>query len=53
VVGNLGENLEAEFEEEITTLLVGIAARRGESWEAIVPQGTEGQQLPTRKLAAG
>ena len=53
VVGNLGENLEAEFEEEMTTLLVGIAARRGESWEAIVSQGTKGRQLPTRKLAAG
>jgi hypothetical protein len=45
VVEDLGENLEAEFEDELTTLLVGIAARRGESWEAIVSHGAV-SQLP-------
>jgi AcrR family transcriptional regulator len=53
VVENVGENLEAEFEEELTTLLVGIAARRGESWDAIVSDGAVGERFPTRKLAAG
>jgi AcrR family transcriptional regulator len=43
VVDRLGENLEADFEDELTTLLVGIAARRGESWEAIASHGAVGQ----------
>jgi AcrR family transcriptional regulator len=53
VVGNVGENLEAEFEEELTTLLVGIAARRGESWEAILLHGIDSEELSRPKLAAG
>jgi AcrR family transcriptional regulator len=52
VVDGLGGNLEAEFEEEMTTLLVGIAARRGEPWDVVVDLG-EDQALPTPKLAAG
>jgi hypothetical protein len=52
VVGGFGGNLEAEFEEELTTLLVGIAARRGEPWDVVVDQG-EDQALPRPKLAAG
>ena len=43
VVDDLRENLEAEFEDELTTLLVGIAARRGESWGAIVSHGATSQ----------
>lgn len=43
VVDDLRVNLEAEFEDELTTLLVGIAARRGESWEAIVSHGETSQ----------
>lgn len=31
--------LEAEFEEGLTSLLVGIAVRRGEEWKAVLPQG--------------
>jgi AcrR family transcriptional regulator len=53
VVENVGENLEAEFEEELTTLLVGIAARRGESWEAILSHGAVSERFPTQQLAAG
>jgi len=52
VVEGLGGNLEVEFEEELTTLLVGIAARRGEPWDVVVDQG-EDQALPRPKLAAG
>jgi hypothetical protein len=52
VVDGLGGNLEAEFDEELTTLLVGIAVRRGESWDTVVTQG-EVPALPRPKLAAG
>jgi AcrR family transcriptional regulator len=52
VVDGFGGNLEAEFEEEMTTLLVGIAARGGESWEAVVAEG-DAPAVPIRKLAAG
>src|ERR1700722_12592384 len=53
VVEDVGENLEAEFEEELTTLLVGIAARRGEPWEAIVSHRPVSERFPIQKSAAG
>ena len=42
---------DAEFEDELTTVLVGIAVRRGEPWEALVP--AEADDTPRRRLAAG
>jgi AcrR family transcriptional regulator len=53
VVLSPGENLEAEFEEELTTILVGIAARRGESWEVVLSHAGPGPEIPTQRLAAG
>jgi AcrR family transcriptional regulator len=53
VLGTFTGDIEAEFEEELTTLLVGIAARRGESWEALVAHGQPEQDVPIPKLAAG
>ncbi len=35
-VDHLPDDCEAEFEEALTTLLVGLAVRRGESWEDVV-----------------
>lgn len=32
---------EQTFEDELTTLLVGIAVRRGEPWEPLVPPGSD------------
>jgi AcrR family transcriptional regulator len=53
VLDGISQDQEAEFEEELTTLLVGIAARRGESWELLVSHGETDQELPIPKLAAG
>jgi hypothetical protein len=49
----MGENQEADFEEELTTILVGIAARRGESWEVVLSHGETDPGPPMQKLAAG
>jgi hypothetical protein len=53
LLDGIGENQEADFEEELTTLLVGIAARRGESWEVVLSHGETDPGLPMQKLAAG
>jgi AcrR family transcriptional regulator len=48
-----GESLEATYDEELTTLLIGIAVRRGEPWEVVLPPG-HAEAAPSRpKLAAG
>jgi AcrR family transcriptional regulator len=51
VLDSIGQDLDAEFEDELTTVLVGIAVRRGEPWEALVP--AEADDTPRRRLAAG
>lgn len=53
LLDDFSENPEMEFEEELTTLLVGIAARRGESWEIVLSHGESDPDLATPKLAAG
>lgn len=53
VMTSLGADLEANFEEEMTTLLVGIAARQGEPWEFIVAHGTSPKGRATPISAAG
>ncbi len=52
VVDVLPKDLEAEFEDELATLLAGIAARRGEPWEPVVTTGA-GDGALTQGLAAG
>jgi AcrR family transcriptional regulator len=39
VVDSFGRDLDADFEDEMTTILVGIAVRRGEPWEAVATPG--------------
>ena len=41
VLADLPGDLDAKFEDELTTLLVGIAARRGEPWEPIARAGAD------------
>ena len=53
LLDGIGENQEADFEEELTTILVGIAARRGESWEVVLSYGETEPGPPMQKLAAG
>ncbi len=52
MVGGLGD-LEAEFEEELTTVLVGLAVRRGEPWEIVLPGDDEAAETALGKLATG
>ncbi len=52
VPDNLGD-LEAEFEEELTTVLAGLAVRRGEPWEIVLPRDDEAAAMSMAKLATG
>ncbi|HEY3845069.1 MAG TPA: hypothetical protein VGL48_17620 [Acidimicrobiales bacterium] len=52
VMDNLG-GLEAEFEEELTTVLAGLAVRRGEPWAVVLPGDDEATVTPMGKLATG
>jgi AcrR family transcriptional regulator len=53
VADNYGKDLETEFEDEMTTLLVGIAALRGEPWGHVVSHGEPDQGVVTPESAAG
>jgi AcrR family transcriptional regulator len=44
-----GLGAEAEFLQEVTTALIGIAAQRGEAWEELVPLVESAARQPARR----